>query len=309
MRSHKSASEVFKNYGWLVDLSARILIVYACCFKTEFMVIEYTQIDPVAIALGPLQIRWYALAYLAGFLLGWRYCLYLAGFDKDHRPNREDIDDFLTWVVAGVILGGRIGYVLFYNFDYYSANPLEAFKIWQGGMSFHGGALGVIAALFIFPALKKFPPLRLADIVCAAVPIGLFFGRIANFVNGELYGRVTHANWGVVFPQADSFPRHPSQLYQAGLEGLVLFIVLILLIRNDTVRNIPGIVSGVFLIGYGLFRGFVEFFREPDVQIGLYFDLFTQGQLLSVPMIIAGAGLIAFAFIRRSRGTADKALA
>ena len=193
------------------------------------MALEFPMIDPVAIALGPLQIRWYALAYLAGFLLGWRYCLRLAGWDAEHRPNREDIDDFLTWVIVGVILGGRLGYVLFYNFEYYLSTPLDALKVWHGGMSFHGGALGVIAALFIYPALKKFPPLRLCDIVCAAVPIGLFFGRIANFINAELYGRVTNVPWGIVFPNGGAEPRHPSQLYEAALEGAVLFVILFLL--------------------------------------------------------------------------------
>ena len=271
-----------------------LLIVWGCCFKQFFMVLEFPNIDPVALALGPFQIRWYALAYLAGFLLGWRYCMRLAGWDEGYRPNRDDIDDFLTWVIVGVVLGGRIGYVLFYNFGYYSQAPLEALKIWHGGMSFRGGALGVIAALFIYPALKKFPPLRLCDIVCAAVPIGLFFGRIANFINGELFGRVTDAPWGIVFPRGGDLPRHPSQLYEALLEGAVLFVILHLLVRNDAIRNRPGIVSGAFLMGYGVFRAFIEFYREPDEQIGLYFDLVSQGQLLSMPMVIVGAGVIVF---------------
>jgi phosphatidylglycerol:prolipoprotein diacylglycerol transferase len=265
------------------------------------MALEFPNIDPVALSLGPFEIRWYALAYLAGFLIGWRYCMRLAGWDAEHRPTRDDVDDFLTWVIIGVILGGRIGYVLFYNFDQYIHSPLDALKVWQGGMSFHGGALGVIAALLIYPAIKKFPPLRLADIVCAAVPIGLFFGRLANFINGELYGRVTDVSWGMVFPSGGGEPRHPSQLYEAVLEGAVLFVILFLLIRNDQIRNRPGIVSGAFLAGYGLFRGFVEFFREPDGHIGLYFNLISQGQLLSLPMIIVGLGLVAYAiFSKRS---------
>ena len=261
------------------------------------MALDFPSIDPVAIAIGPLQIRWYALAYLAGFLLGWRYCLRLAGWDEGHRPSRDDIDDFLTWVIVGVILGGRLGYVLFYNFSYYISEPLDALKIWQGGMSFHGGALGVIAALFIYPALKKFPPLRLCDIVCAAVPIGLFFGRIANFINGELYGRVTDAPWGMVFPGGGELPRHPSQIYEALLEGAALWLVLLLLIRNESVRNKPGIVAGAFLAGYGFFRAIVEFFREPDAHIGLYFNFISQGQLLSVPMIFIGGAIIVYAII------------
>ena len=175
--------------------------------------LEFPNIDPVALALGPIQIRWYALAYLAGFLLGWRYCLHLAGLSARagaQRPNREDIDDFLPWVILGVILGGRIGYVLFYQFELYAQHPLEALKIWHGGMSFHGGALGVIAALIIYPIVRKFPHLRLADMVCACVPIGLFFGRVANFINGELFGRITDSPLGMVFPGGGPFPRHPS---------------------------------------------------------------------------------------------------
>ncbi|MFK7839079.1 MAG: prolipoprotein diacylglyceryl transferase [Bdellovibrionales bacterium] len=274
------------------------------------MALEFPVIDPVALALGPFQIRWYALAYLAGFLIGWRYCLRLAGFDGGLRPNREDIDDFLTWVVIGVVLGGRFGSVLFYNLNYHVQNPFvdltlpfvnwvisfpSVLAIWQGGMSFHGGALGVIAALFIYPRLKKFPPLPLCDIVCAAVPIGLFFGRIANFINAELYGRVTDAPWGIVFPNGGEQPRHPSQLYEAFFEGAVLFIILFFLIRNEHVRKRPGIVAGAFLAGYGLFRGCIEFYREPDAHIGLYFDLFSQGQLLSFPMVLVGFGVIVFA--------------
>ena len=261
------------------------------------MAFEFPNIDPVALAIGPLEVRWYALAYVSGFLVGWRYCMRLARWDDAYRPSREDIDDFLTWVIVGVIMGGRLGYVLFYNLGYYLQNPIEAFYIWQGGMSFHGGALGVTAVLFIYPALKKFPPLRLCDIVCAAVPIGLFFGRVANFINAELYGRMTDVSWGIVFPNGGELSRHPSQLYEAALEGLVLFGILFLLIRNGSVRNRPGIVSGAFLTGYGLFRGFVEFFREPDTHIGLYFNIFSQGQLLSLPMIVVGTGIIVFAIV------------
>lgn len=269
------------------------------------MPFEFPNIDPVAFALGPIQIRWYALAYLAGFLLGWRYCLYLtgvsAGAEGQRRPNREDIDDFLPWVILGVILGGRIGYVLFYQFDLYAQHPLEAFKIWHGGMSFHGGALGVIAALIIYPFIRKFSHLRLADMVCACVPIGLFFGRIANFINGELFGRITNAPFGMVFPGGGPFPRHPSQLYEAALEGAVLFVILSVLIHVKAVRERPGIVSGAFLFGYGSFRIFVERFREPDVQLGLLFDHFSMGQLLSAPMMLAGVGLIAYALFTKKR--------
>lgn len=261
---------------------------------------HYPNIDPVAISLGPFDVRWYALAYLAGFLVGWWYCLRLAGMDDETRPDKEDIDDFLPWVIGGVILGGRIGYVLFYNFDYYMMHPLDAFKIWQGGMSFHGGALGVISALVIYPFIHKIPHLRLADMVCACVPIGLFFGRIANFINGELFGRVTESSWGMVFPRGGPLPRYPSQLFEAALEGAVLFLILFVLMRVDWVRSRPGIVSGVFLAGYGVFRSFIELFRQPDAQIGYINGVLTMGQVLSAPMILAGAGLVIYAIIRKA---------
>jgi len=262
---------------------------------------EFPNIDPVAFSIGPFAIRWYALAYLAGFLIGWRYAMKLAGFDPQTRPTPKDIDDFLPWVIGGVILGGRLGYVLFYHFDYYMDNPVDIFKLWHGGMSFHGGAIGVILMLLIWPHIHRIPHLRIADIVCASVPIGLFFGRIANFINGELYGRITTSPLGVVFPAGGPEPRHPSQLYEAGLEGLVLFVVLLLLMRVHDIRNKPGIVSGVFLAGYGLARSFVELFREPDAHIGFINGSFTMGQLLSVPMIVAGIGLIIFAHVRFKR--------
>lgn len=258
----------------------------------------FPNIDPVAFAAGPFVVRWYALAYLCGFLLGWRYCLALAGLEKDHRPNKEDVDDFLSWAIGGVILGGRLGYVLFYQFEYYAANPMDILKVWQGGMSFHGGALGVIIALFVFSHLRKFNVLRLADYVCACVPIGLFFGRLANFANGELYGRVTESAWGMEFPNGGPLPRHPSQLYEAALEGAVLFLILLLLVLNPKVRAKPGIVAGAFLAGYGIFRAIIEFFREPDPYLGLIGGVISMGQILSLPMILAGLGVIALAIVK-----------
>ena len=263
-----------------------------------FMALEFPNIDPVALAIGPFEIRWYALAYLAGFLLGWRYCLKLARLDQNKRPGGTDIDDVLTWIIIGVILGGRIGYVLFYNFSYYISEPLDALKIWHGGMSFHGGALGVIIAMILFARVRDISFLRLADIICAAVPIGLFFGRIANFINGELFGRVGDVPWAIVFPHGGDLPRHPSQLYEALLEGAVLFLILRVFIQNDRIRNMPGFVSGAFLLGYGMFRAFIEFFRQPDEQIGLYFDLISQGQILCIPMIVVGAGYMLWAFMK-----------
>lgn len=246
-------------------------------------------LDPVAFAIGPLVIRWYALAYLAGFLLGWRYCLRLVR-GNESRPGAEDIDDFLTWAVIAVILGGRLGYVLFYQPAHYLANPLEIAQVWKGGMSFHGGVLGVFAAMVIFAKKRGFCVFKLADIICAAAPIGLFFGRIANFINGELYGTVTGTTNGIVFPGGGISPRHPSQIYEAVLEGLVLFFILRWLIRSPNIR--PGIVSGMFLIGYGLFRMLVEFVREPDEYLGLVGGFISMGQILCVPMIAIGAAVV-----------------
>ena len=259
------------------------------------MALPFPDIDPIAVSVGPLAIRWYALAYLSAFLLGWRYVVMLAGKVPDQRPNKLDLDDFLPWGILGVILGGRIGYVLFYQTAMYLHNPLEIFMLWHGGMSFHGGALGMILAMIIYAWRKGIYVLRLTDWVCCAVPIGLFLGRIANFINGELFGRVTDVPWAFVFPHGGDEPRHPSQLYEAALEGFILFFVLFALTRVQAVRARPGIISGVFLIGYALSRITVEFFREPDVQIGFLFDYFTMGQLLCIPMILGGLVAIGYA--------------
>ncbi|HRQ61253.1 MAG TPA: prolipoprotein diacylglyceryl transferase [Alphaproteobacteria bacterium] len=260
------------------------------------MAFDFPNIDPVAFAIGPVEIRWYALAYMAGFVLGWQYCLYLAGFHKEgQRPFKTDIDDFLPWAVLGVILGGRIGYVFFYQPELYWADPLEAFKIWHGGMAFHGGITGVILALIAFCKLRSIPLLRFGDMLACVTPIGLFFGRIANFINGELFGRTTTAPWAVNFPRGGEVPRHPSQLYEAALEGLVLFLILFGLSRLEKVRDRPGILAGVFLLGYGVFRAFIELFREPDIQIGFIWGSFTMGQLLCLPMVLGGTGLIVYA--------------
>lgn len=249
-------------------------------------------IDPVAFAIGPLVVRWYALAYMAGFLLGWKYCLRLVSGDEDMRPNADDIDNFLTWAVIGVILGGRVGYVLFYQFDFYLSNPSEIYKIWHGGMSFHGGVLGMLFSMMAYSIHHKIDLFKLSDVICAAAPIGLFFGRLANFINGELVGKPTSMPWGVVF-KGDDFPRHPSQLYEAALEGLVLFFVLFMIKRYTEMK--AGTVSGVFLIGYGVFRASVEFVREPDIQIGLIAGVISMGQVLCLPMIFGGAILIFYA--------------
>lgn len=271
------------------------------------MTLPFPDIDPVAFHLGPLPVRWYALAYLAAFLSGWRYVLYLSGMDKGSsirgRVTAAHIDDFFPWAMLGVILGGRLGYVLFYQFETYAAAPAEIFRIWNGGMSFHGGAAGMIIAMIVFSWKKGLDVLRLTDMICAAVPIGLFFGRIANFINGELYGRVSSASWAMVFPNGGPDPRHPSQIYEAGLEGFVLTIVLAALIHINAVRNRPGVVSAVFLAGYAAFRFFVEFFREPDEQIGFIATWLTMGQILCLPMFMGSAIIICWVFIRERHDT------
>jgi phosphatidylglycerol:prolipoprotein diacylglycerol transferase len=267
------------------------------------MSLPFPEIDPVAFSLGPFIVRWYALAYLAGILGGWQYALWLNRRDPSKPPSEEKLDNFLPWVILAIILGGRLGYVLFYQPMTYLHAPLDAFKIWEGGMSFHGGALGVIISLIIYAWIQKIPLLRLTDIVCAVVPIGLFFGRIANFINGELWGRTTAQPWGVVFPHAGPLPRHPSQLYEAFLEGLVLFFILMALYLWPKTRNMPGIVTGAFLAGYGIFRAFVELFRQPDAHLGFIIGSFSMGQLLSLPMILLGLGVIAWAFWQVRRGT------
>ncbi|HXP31177.1 MAG TPA: prolipoprotein diacylglyceryl transferase [Stellaceae bacterium] len=254
-------------------------------------VIPYPVIDPVLVQFGPFAIRWYALAYIAGLVIGWRYCIAIAKRPpKVARP--QDIDDFLVWATLGVVLGGRIGYVLFYKPGYYVENPGEIIALWHGGMSFHGGAAGVFVALVLFCRQRGIPLLGLSDIIACAVPVGLFFGRIANFINGELWGRVSDAPWAMVFPNGGPLPRHPSQLYEALLEGLVLFCLLFALQRFTGLRNREGAITGVFLVGYAVARIIGEMFRQPDAQLGFLFLGVTMGQLLSVPLLCAGAWLI-----------------
>jgi phosphatidylglycerol:prolipoprotein diacylglycerol transferase len=246
-------------------------------------------------ALGPLTIaiRWYAIAYIAGLLIGWRYCLLLAD-RSPHRVERSDVDEFLTWATLGVVLGGRIGYVLLYKPGYYIDHPLEAFYLWHGGMSFHGGALGVTIAILLFTRARAIPIFAFADIICAAIPIGLFFGRIANFINGELWGRVTDVPWAMVFPGGGPLARHPSQLYEATCEGILLFILLFAAERSGARRH-PGVLSGLFLAGYAVARMSGELFRQPDVQLGFLVFGTTMGQLLSIPVLIAGVVIILWA--------------
>lgn len=260
--------------------------------------LPFPDIDPVALQLGPLAIRWYGLAYLAGFLLGWRTCVMLVR-RAGGLPTERDIDDFVVWVVFGVVLGGRLGSVLFYNLPYYLAHPLEIFQVWKGGMAFHGGLLGVVVATLIFAHRRSLPLMRLGDLLATAVPIGLFFGRLANFINAELYGRAGDVSWAMIFPTDPlQIPRHPSQLYEAGLEGLLLFVVLLALARSAWVRARHGLVAGCFLVGYGLTRSIAEFFREPDAHIGFLAGGVTMGQILSLPMILVGLAVIAWVWRR-----------
>jgi phosphatidylglycerol---prolipoprotein diacylglyceryl transferase len=262
------------------------------------LVVPYPAIDPVLVSIGPFAVRWYALAYIAALLLGWRYCNMLArrwAARGTPAATTQEIDDFLVWATIGVVLGGRIGYVLFYNLAYYLQHPEQALELWHGGMSFHGGGLGVLIAIGLFCRQRRLLLLPFADLIGCAVPIGLFLGRIANFINGELWGRPSDVPWAMVFPTAGSLPRHPSQLYEAMLEGVVLFLILFILQRSDTVRARRGTLCGVFMIGYGAFRIVAEFFREPDQQLGFLIGGATMGQLLSVPLILAGLFLVWFA--------------
>jgi len=258
----------------------------------------HPQFNPVAVQLGPLAIHWYGLMYLAGFMtflwLGRRRIAAL----NHPQINTKLLDDLLFYGVLGVILGGRLGYVLFYKASYYLAHPLEIFAVWQGGMSFHGGFLGVLVAIVWLAYKKKLRWLQLTDFIAPLVPPGLAFGRIGNFINGELWGRPTDMPWAMVFPQVDNLPRHPSQLYEFALEGLLLFALLWLYARKP--RPV-GAVSGLFLIGYGSFRFLAEFTREPDDFLGLLSFGMSMGQWLSLPMVLAGVLLMAFS-IRRAAG-------
>jgi phosphatidylglycerol:prolipoprotein diacylglycerol transferase len=261
---------------------------------------ESLGVGPVALDLGFFQLRWYSLAYLAGILVGWWYCLKMLA-----RPGapmaRRHADDMVFYGTLGVILGGRIGYVLFYRPEFYLANPAEIVQLWDGGMSFHGGAAGTSIAMFYLAWKNKLSVLRVHDYVSCVVPIGLFLGRLANFVNGELWGRETDVSWAVMFPTGGPVGRHPSQLYEAGLEGLLLFAILAFLFWRTDARYKPGLLTGVFVLGYGLSRFFVEFYRQPDPGLENLAWGLTMGQTLTLPMILAGLYLIATAKGRRQR--------
>jgi phosphatidylglycerol:prolipoprotein diacylglycerol transferase len=277
-------------------------------------VIPYPAINPVLVSIGPLAIRWYALAYIVGIIAGWFYARAIIASQRlwgGPAPfTVTDFDDFVVWITLGIILGGRIGYVLFYNLPHFATHPDEILHIWNGGMSFHGGVAGCALAVVLFAWRRHISTLSLGDVSCAVAPIGLFLGRIANFINGELWGRPTDVPWAMVFPFGGPVPRHPSQLYEAALEGIVLFIVLNVMVRLGALKR-PGVITAAFFIGYGLARSFCEFFREPDVQLGFLWSSgwLTMGMLLCVPLILIGLVLLAIVLRRKPAESAKPASA
>ena len=275
-----------------------------------FLLIAFPVFDPIAISIGPFAIRWYALAYIGGIVLGWIYARSLIKNEKlwgGPAPiSLVQMDDFILWVTLGIILGGRTGYVLFYNLPFFIQHPAEIFELWKGGMSFHGGFLGCVVAVMWFAHKNRISILSLGDITTAVGPIGLFLGRIANFINGELWGRPADPNlpWAMIFPTGGPLPRHPSQLYEAGLEGILLFTILAVMIRLGALKR-PGLILGSFIAIYGLARIIGEHFREPDPQLGFLWGGLTMGMLLSVPMVIVGAIIILLVLRRKSPDKVD----
>lgn len=262
----------------------------------SLFVLPFPVIDPVAFEIGPVAVHWYGLAYMFGLLFGWLYARSLfanTALWRDKPPAGKEIaDDLLLWTTLGVVVGGRLGYVLFYEPGYFLANPADIPKLWNGGMSFHGGLAGVCLAVYLFARAKKIPMLSIADVCCAAAPFGLFFGRLANFINGELWGRVSHAPWAMVFPDGGPEPRHPSQLYEAALEGLLLFLVIRYFTHRKKVLTMPGYASGIFFAGYALARITAENFRMPHPDHALNTGWLTAGIIYSLPMIAIGAYVI-----------------
>ena len=256
-------------------------------------------LDPILFDFGFLSIRWYSLPYIFGILLGWWYGKKIIGHilkKTNLKFNLSIFDDLITYLIISIIVGGRIGYIVFYNFDYYISNPADILKIWEGGMSFHGAFIGVIIGTYLFSVKRKIQTFFLLDVIACVSPIGIFFGRIANFINGELIGKVTTVAWGVIFPLKDMSTRHPSQLYEAILEGVILFIILNTIIFKQDYKS--GTCSYLFLIFYGIFRIISEYFREPDVHLGYLFNLFSMGTFLSILMVLAG--FIMFNFLKKN---------
>jgi phosphatidylglycerol:prolipoprotein diacylglycerol transferase len=272
-----------------------------------FLLIAFPVFDPVAIAIGPIVIRWYALAYIFGIVLGWLYARSLLKnerlWDGPAPMSLVQLDDFILWVTLGIIIGGRTGYVLFYNPGFFVQHPAEIFELWKGGMSFHGGFMGCVVAVIWFARANSVSILSLGDLTTAVAPIGLCLGRMANFINSELWGRSADPSlpWAMIFPNGGPLPRHPSQLYEAGLEGVVLFTILAVMVRLGALKH-PGLILGSFIAIYGLARITGEHFREPDPQLGFLWGGLTMGMLLSAPMVIAGAILIVMTWRRKSAG-------
>ena len=255
--------------------------------------------DPVLVDLGIFQIRWYSLAYILGIVLGWIYANKIIKLTKNNDSNFQQIttrqfEDMIVYLVLGIIIGGRLGYIIFYNLEYYIQNFSEIFKLWKGGMSFHGGLLGVIAAIFIFSKKKKYNFFKFTDIVACVAPIGIFFGRVANFINGELYGKISTLPWSVIFPNGGSVARHPSQIYEAILEGIILFVLINYFALKKKLLLKAGYISGLFLIFYSIARIIGENFREPDIHLGYFFDYFSMGTILSTITFLAGCLIIFF---------------
>ena len=255
--------------------------------------------DPVLIDLGIFQIRWYSLSYILGILIGWMYANKIIKSTSNNKYNFNQVttkhfDDLIIYLIIGIIIGGRLGYVILYNFDYYSQNLLQIFKLWEGGMSFHGGLIGLIISTVLFSRKKDINFFKFLDIISCVAPIGIFLGRIANFINGELYGKVTVLPWGVIFPNVGNTPRHPSQIYEAMLEGIILFLIINYLALKKELLYKTGYVSAIFLIFYSIFRIFSESFREPDIQLGLLFNYFSMGTILSLLTITFGLFIILF---------------
>ncbi len=252
-------------------------------------------LDPVLLDFGAITIRWYSLSYIFGILIGWWYGKKIISkkfINSEVKFDLKEFDDLITYLIVSIIIGGRLGYIIFYNPIYYITNPLEIFKVWEGGMSFHGALIGIIIGTYIFSINRGIETFFLLDVIACVSPIGIFLGRIANFINAELVGKASNVPWSVVFPLTDSFPRHPSQLYEAILEGLVLFLILNLIYFKKNTK--VGTCSCIFLIGYGIFRIFSEFFREPDAHLGYFFNILSMGTLLSIFMILTGLIIMNF---------------
>ncbi len=270
-----------------------------------FFLIDFPVFNPIAISIGPIAIRWYALAYICGIVIGWIYARQMIKNEKlwgGPAPiTLTQMDDFILWVTLGIIVGGRTGYVLFYNLPFFIQHPAEIFELWKGGMSFHGGFLGCVVAVMWFARRNRIPILSLGDLTTAVAPIGLFLGRLANFINSELWGRPADPSlpWAMVFPNGGPLPRHPSQLYEAGLEGILLFTILAVMIRMGALKR-SGLVLGSFILIYGIARIIGEHFREPDPQLGFLWGGPTMGMLLSVPMVIVGSIMVVMAWRRRA---------